>query len=170
MSFWFQSSFATTPFDVFSAPYSLHDTELTPFYKSLVLAWRELGGPFSASKSSFVFGATDPHFCVPVSSMTTKSCYLYLLSERVTDPHRVEKFTPSFGSLYWPLTWHSLSFFDLDRKVIDLNWKIAHGVLYTSERLSSFGLHVPLSCFCGAPVESLTHLFFASPLAQSVFS
>ena len=55
-------------------------------------------------------------------------------------------------------------------KVIDLNWKIAHGVLYTAERLSSFGLAVPPQCFSGAPVESLTHLFFACPLAQSVLS
>ena len=55
-------------------------------------------------------------------------------------------------------------------KVIDLNWKIAHGVLYTAQRLSSFGLAVPLPCFCGAPVESLEHLFFSCPLAQSVLS
>ena len=105
-----------------------------------------------------------------LSSMITKSCYLYLLSERITDPHCVEKFVPSFSPLYWPTTWLSLSFFDLDHQVIDLNWKIAHGVLYTTERLSSFGLPVSIPCFCGAPVESLTHLFFASPLAQSVLS
>ena len=102
--------------------------------------------------------------------MTTKSCYLYLLSERLADPDCVEKFAPLFGSLYWSTSWRSLFFFDLDRKVIDLNWKIAHGMLYTAERLSSFGLAVPLQCFCGAPVESLTHLFFACPLAQSVLS
>ena len=102
--------------------------------------------------------------------MTTKSCYLYLLSERIADPHCIEKFAPSFGVLYWPTTWCSLFLLDLDRRVIDLNWKIAHGVLYTAERLSSFGLPVPLPCFCGAPVESLTHLFFACPLTQSVLS
>ena len=54
--------------------------------------------------------------------------------------------------------------------MIDLSWKIAHGVLYTAQRLGSFGLPVPLSCFCGAPVESLEHLFFLCPLAQSVLS
>ena len=102
--------------------------------------------------------------------MSTKSCYLFLLSKRVTDPHCVEKFAPAFRVLYWPSTWRSLSFFDLDRQVIDLNWKIAHGVLYTAERLSSFGLSIPLPCFCGLPVETLSHLFFACPLAQSVLS
>jgi len=61
-------------------------------------------------------------------------------------------------------------FLTVDRQVIDLNWKIAHGVLFTAQRLVRFGLSVPLSCFCGSPVESLEHLFFFCPLAQSVLS
>ena len=102
--------------------------------------------------------------------MTTKSCYLYLLSAKVVQPHCVIKFAPTYGRLHWPTTWRSLGFFDLDRQVVDLNWKIAHGVLYTAQRLVSFGLPVPLDCFCGAPIESLEHLFFFCPLAQSVLS
>ena len=87
MSFWFQEYLGATPVDVFSAPYSFRLVSLPPFYKSLVLAWREVGGAFTASQSSFIFGSDVPHFCVPVSSMSTKSCYLFLLSERVSDPH-----------------------------------------------------------------------------------
>ena len=170
MSFWFDLCLNATHCDVFAAPYSFRLGDLTPFYKSVVVAWRELGGPFSASCSSLVVGSADPLFCVPVSSMTTRSCYLYLFSERIAEPPCVEKFAPSLGPLYWPTTCRSSSFFYLDRKVIDLNWKIAHGVFYAAEHLSSFGLPVPLQCFCGAPVESLTHLFFACPLAQSVLS
>lgn len=56
----------------------------------------------------------------------------------------------------------------MDRPVIDLCWKIAHGVLYTAERLSSFGYAVSTDCFCGLVVESLEHLFFSCPLAQCV--
>ena len=134
------------------------------------MAWHELGDAFSTSRSSLVFGSADPHFCVPVYSITTKSCYLVLLSDRLADPYCVEKFAPVFGSLCWPSTWHSLPFFHLDRQVLDFNWKIAHGVLYTAERLSCFGLPVPLPCFCGAPVGSLSHLFYACPLARSVLS
>ena len=100
--------------------------------------------------------------------MTTKLFYLYLLSENVVQPHCVMKFPSTFGVLHWSTTWRSLSFFDLDRQVIDLDWKIAHGVLHTAQRLVSFGLPVPLSCFCNSPVESLEHLFFSFPLAQSV--
>ena len=55
----------------------------------------------------------------------------------------------------------------LDRQVIDLNWKIAHGVLYTAERLASFGYPFQTACFCGAQLEDLEHLFFSCPLAQS---
>ena len=38
---------------------------------------------------------------------------------------------------------------------------------YTAEHMVSFGLSVPLPCFCGAPMESAGHLFFYCPLAQS---
>ena len=51
--------------------------------------------------------------------------------------------------------------------MFDLNWKICHGVPYTAERLSSFGYAVHMSCFCGYHTESLEHLFFSCPLAQS---
>ena len=165
MAFWFDLSLSATTLDVFSAPFSFWLGDLPPFYKSLVLALRELGGGFSTPKSSLVFGSADPLFCTPVCSMSTKSFYLFLLSERLSDPHCVEKFAPAFGALYWPSTWHSLFLFDLDCQVIDLNWKVAHGVLYTAKRLSSFGMAVPLACFCGTPLETLSHLFFACPLA-----
>ena len=170
MSFWIDLCLSASAVDVFSAPSSFRPGDVPPFYKSLVLAWRELGGAFSAPRSSLVLGAADPHFCVPVCSMMTKSCYLSLLSETLSDPHCVEKFAPTFGPLYWPTTWGSLFFFDLDCQVTDLSWKIAHGVLYTAQHLVSFGLPVPLPCFCGAPVESLEHLFFYCPLAQSVLA
>ena len=46
--------------DVFSAPSSFRPGDVPPFYKSLVLAWREPGSAFSAHRSSLVFGAADP--------------------------------------------------------------------------------------------------------------
>ena len=79
-------------------------------------------------------------------------------------------FFPLFGSLYWFTTWRQLFHFDLDRPVIDLSWKVAHGVLYTAQRLSSFGYDIPLSCFCSAPCEPLQHLVFDCLLAVSILS
>ena len=47
---------------------------------------------------------------------------------------------------------------------------VAHGVVLTAQRLISFGMHVSQHCFCGPVLESLSHLLFACPLAQSVLS
>lgn len=69
--------------------------------------------------------------------------------------------------MYWPAKWRHLTFLLLDRKTIDLNWKISHGVLYTAARLSSFGYNYSTSCFCGHLLESPNHLFFECPLARS---
>ena len=55
----------------------------------------------------------------------------------------------------------------LDRPVIDLSWTMSHGVLYTAERLASFGYDFPTACFCNDPLESAEHLFFHCPLAKS---
>lgn len=169
-SFWCRHHFLADPLEVFSEPFAFNPSVLPPFYKSLLLAWRGLNGSFSIPRNSLVYGSSSCHVVCPVANMSTKCCYLYLLSENMVPSHCVTKFAPVFGSLYWPSTWRSLSFFSLDRKVIDLNWKIAHGVLYTAQRLVSFGLPIPLDCFCGALVESPEHLFFSCPLAQSVLS
>ena len=175
MSFWFVSSFGVLPSVVFFRPFCFDPRVLPPFYSSLLLAWRGLNGSFATARNSLVFGSSCPHFCCPhfccpVADMSTKSCYLYLLSENMVSPHCVVKFSLMYSSLDWPSTGCSLTFFDLNRQVTDLCWKIAHGVLYTAQRLVSFGLSVPPSCFCGSPVESLEHLFFYCPLAQSVLS
>ena len=102
--------------------------------------------------------------------MTTRSAYLFLLSENAVVPHCETKFFPLFGSLYWSWTWRQLFYFDLDRSVIDLAWKISHGVPYTAERLASFGYDLSTTCFCSDPMESLQHLFFYCPLAVSILS
>ena len=61
-------------------------------------------------------------------------------------------------------------FFDIDRQVIDLNWKILiNGALYTGG--APFLLWFIYPCCLAvhaAPLDTLSHLFFACPLAQSV--
>ena len=139
---------------------------LPPFYRSLLLAWRACKGSFQASTLGIGSGT---EFC-PVSSMTTRSAYLFLLSENAVVPHCETKFFPLFGSLYWSWTWRQLFYFDLDRSVIDLAWKISHWVPYTAERLASFGYDLSTTCFFSHPMESLQHLFFYCPLAVSILS
>ena len=97
-----------------------------------------------------------------LTSMSAKSCYLYSLSENYCPPHCVEQFLPTFCPLYWSTTWRELFFFDPDRPVIDLNWRIAHaGVLYTADRLLSFGYALNSSCLfglCWKPFSSFLRL------------
>ena len=99
--------------------------------------------------------------------MTCKSCYQLLLSLNPAQPHCVVKFSSSYRDLDWVSTWKTLFVMPLERKPIDLCWKVAHGVLYTAHRLVSFGLNVHPDCLCGHSDETLEHLFFHCPLAQS---
>ena len=167
--FWCGQGFAASPVQVLSTPSRFYGSGGLPvFYLSLLSAWRSIDGSFLPSRGSLCVG--HGLMVSPVSSLTTKSVYLSLVSELPGVPHCVGKFLPSFGPLYWPSTWRQLFFFDMDRQVIDLSWKVAHGVLYTADRLSSFGYAIPTACFCGHALESLDHLLFSCPLAVSVLS
>ena len=91
--------------------------------------------------------------------MTTQKTYQLGLSFRQKLPHCIEKFWPVFGDLYWSSTWQQLHAVQLSRPVIDLNWKITHGVLYTASRLvNSFGYKkIDVVCFCRCDAETLEH-------------
>ena len=166
MVFWFTSVLSAPPHVVLLSPSAFSFSGLPPFYVSLLSAWQACKGTLSSFSPGIGSGVD---FC-PIRSVSTKSAYLFLLSESVVPPHCIVKFIPLFGSLYWSATWRQLFFFDLDRPVIDLSWKVAHGVLYTAERLASFRYNVSTVCFCFSPLESLQHLFFDCPLASSVVS
>jgi len=142
---------------MFSSDPFIYDPEvLPPFYTALLKAWRALGGSGSSSGLVVASSTTCP---VSVASVTCKFCYQLLLSLNPCHPHCVSKFRLAFPSLDWLSTWQSLFFMPLDRPVKDLNWKVTHGVLYTAERLCSFGYDIPKACFCGFHLESSEHLF-----------
>lgn len=150
----------------FSRPFDFNPDVLPPFYVALLKAWRALWG--SASMSGLVVASTSAS-PLPIDAVSCKACYQLLLSFNLCVPHFVSKFRASY-QVDWPSTWRSLFLLPLDRQVIDLNWKVAHGVLYTADRLISFGYAIPPACFCGFPSETPQHLFFGCPLAQSGIS
>ena len=162
LTFWFFDRFGVGPLSVFSAPFSFCPDHLPPFHRALLLAWRDLGG--FGDPSTFGLSISGN---INASALTCKSAYLRLISIYTTVPHCASKFRPIYGDLYWPSTWSQIFFMPLDRAASDLSWKVAHGVLYTSERLSSFGYAIHTVCFCGFPLESSDHLFFYCPLAKS---
>ena len=147
---------------VLSTPSIFSSRRLPPFYAALLDAWCSCGGHFSSSSLGMGSGIAFQS----VSTFSARSVYRLLLSDLESTPHCFWKFLPSFSPLYWPVTWRQLFVFNIDRPVIDLCWKIAHGVVYTAERLISFGLDVPAPCFCGHQLESLEHLFFFLPVGS----
>ena len=165
MTFWFFDRFGIDPMSAFSAPAVLSSVGLPPFHAALLDAWKALDG--STSPNGLIVRSLAHNVDLLASSFTCKTCYQLGFLINPCRPHCIAKFRPSFGDLDWPSTWRSLFFLPLDRQVIDLNWKVAHGVLYTAERLSSFGYNLPTSCFCGYYMESSEHLFFSCPVIQS---
>ena len=167
-SFWCVRTWAVSPVQVLSAPSRFCDLRrLLCFYRALLSAWSSAGGCFLHSIGTLSVGSGLT--VAPVSSLTTKSAYSLLLIDRSVVPHCVEKFSVPFGQLYWSTTWRQLFFFDIDRPVIDLSWKIAHGVLYTAERLASFVMASQLSVFVVTRL-SLWSICFFTVLWQPVFS
>ena len=167
-SFWCVRTWGVSPVQVLSAPSRFCDLRRLPcFYRALLSAWSSAGGCFLHSRGTLSVGSGLT--VAPVSSLTTKSAYSLLLIDRSVVPHCVEKFSVPFGQLYWSTTWRQLFFFDIDRPVIDLSWKIAHGVLYTAERLASFVMASQLSVFVVTRL-SLWSICFFTVLWQPVFS
>lgn len=145
--------------------YYPHDL-LPAFYSSMLHVWGLLGGHgvfpnLLFSKSGVV---------TSVDCLSVKLAYSCLLSSAV--PHCVSKFRLLHGDLYWSATWSHIHVMPFDRHVADFSWLLAHGVVLTANRLcSSFRMSsVPPGCFCGAPLETVAHLFFECPLAQSVLA
>ena len=158
--FFCRGSLRASPFDILCRPSDFNLVCLPRFYSAIFSAWQAVGGAFSRPLASLAIGCSSGIASCPAASVSTKSVYTLLLSDNRPIPHCVDKFKPIFGSLYWLYTWEQLFLFDIDRLVIDLNWKIAHGVLYTADRPASFGYSLPLSYFCGFPCESIDHLSF----------
>ena len=101
---------------------------------------------------------------VPLSleNFSSRTVSSLLRKEAYVEPSCQAHFRPTYGQLHWPQTWDQLHICTLDRPIIDLNWKLAHGVLYTGARLAyDFHMaHVSPRCFCDAEDETLEHLFF----------
>ena len=104
-----------------------------PFYQSILQAWRRLGG--RGNDNSYTVYRSDR----PASDMTVKARNVFLFGQSLAAPHCLEKWCPTYGTLYWESAWSQLSFSSFQRNAVDLSWKIAHGVWYTVDRLASFG-------------------------------
>ena len=163
--------YGSTPGDLLSYPRRVGLSSLPPFYQAVLSAWVAVDGGFFAPADTFVVASSSVR--AHVSVVSTKSTYSLHLEFHRHEPACVVSFGRVFGPLYWPSTWAQLFCFSLNRRVIDVSWQIAQGVLRTGQRLvSTFGMsHIPIACFCNPlSAESLEHLFFSCLLAPAVLS
>ena len=137
LTFWCFDRFGVSPLGNLSQPLAYNISALPSFFSRCFQAWVALSG--HASSDELLVGSMATGGLFPISSMSTKARYNLLLSLNPARLHCVGKFLHVFGPWAWSSTWSSLFLMPLDRQVIDLNWKLAHGVLYTAERLASFG-------------------------------
>ena len=150
----------STPGDLLSYPRRVDLSSLPPFYQAVLSAWVAVDGGFFAPADTFVVASSSVR--AHVSVVSTKSTYSLHLEFHRHEPACVVSFGRVFGPLYWPSTWAQLFCFSLNRRVIDVSWQIAQGVLRTGQRLvSTFGMsHIPIACFCNPlSAESLEHCF-----------
>lgn len=170
MTHWFSSCFNPTPVHVFSCPFDFDPRVLPHFYESLILTWLSLDDSFFASPSAsdgFIFTSlSDPHSLIHFGMMT-KSWYQYLLSENLGTPTVLLSSLPRCV-LYWS-AWRELFFFDSDHQVIDLSWKITHGVLYTAARLASFGYDFNVLLLCSSFRDPWASILPLSPCLSCSF-
>ena len=77
----------SSPLDVLSRPSMFDPGGLPPFYRDLPLAWKAVDGGFSVVKASLAIGLSTGLVVTPVSHISTKSVYSFLLSVHLSDPH-----------------------------------------------------------------------------------
>ena len=159
MTFWLFDRFGVYPQTVLAtlSLFLMVPSGLPAFYRALLRAWTTLHG--SLSQAGLIVGSADTT-SLRADSLTCKSCYQLLLSLNPAQPHCVVKFRSNYGDLDWDSTWKTLLFMPLDRKPIDLCWKVAHGVLYTAHCLVSFGLNVPPDLIDGKAQEGVQKKLF----------
>ena len=166
-TFFVSSTFNLKPRAALLSSQPRHLTVTLPtFYQLLFKVWRALdGGEVTGGVLSILAFSDAP---IPLEQLSSRNTYNALRSRSYKQPHCVDKFLTTYRPLHWRQTWSQLHICNLDRKVIDLNWQIAHGILYTGARLAHrFRMaHVDSLCFCKAGDETLEHLFFECQLAQ----
>ena len=165
--FYFWDCLGASPLDVLSRPCDFTLGSLPPFYRSFLSAWRAVDGGFSVSHGSFAIGCSSGLSKPRVStSRSTPFCCL-----RISLLLIVLSSLPLFLVLYIGHV-PGVSCFCLMLIVLSL---ILPGKLHM-EFFTLLIVLLPLvtlfSClvFGNSAPESVDHLFFECPLAQSVLS
>ena len=140
-------------------------SSLPEFYRIIFRVWQSLDGGLAGDELSIAASSASP---LPVECLSSKNVYQISQNNLNSQPHCIGKFAPQYGPLHWPQTWSQLHLCTFDRLIVDLNWQIAHGVLYTGSWLGiRFNMtNIDPRCFCRADDQTLEPLFFGCELAR----
>ena len=135
------------------------------YYHIIIRVWQSLDGGLHDDELCLAAFSASP---LAVERMSSRNVYKLSQDHLNVQPDCIGKFAQQYGPLHCPQTWSQLHLCPFDRIVTDLNWQIAHGVLYTGARLGiRFNITtVDPRCFCRADDETLEHLFFECELAR----
>ena len=126
---------------------ALRLANLPSYYRIIFRAWQALDRGLSDA-GELVLGKQS---AVPLSleNFSSRTISSLLRKEAYVEPSCQAHFRPTHGPLHCPQMWDQLHICTLDQPIIDLNWKIAHGVLYTGAHLAyDFHMaHVSPRCF-----------------------
>ncbi len=128
-------------------------SSLPKFYSIIFRVWQSLDGGLAGDELSIAATSASP---LSVARLSSKNVYHINQTNLNSQSHCIAKFAPQYGPLHWPQTWSQSHLCPFDRIVIDLNWQIAHDVLYTGSRLGvRFNMtNIDPRCFCRADDET----------------
>ncbi len=134
-------------------------SSLPAFYPIIFRVWQSLDGGLTGNQ---LFIATSSASPLAVEHLSSRNVYQMSQNNLNRQPHCIVKFASQYRPLYWPQTQSQLPLCLFDRLIIDLNWQIAHGVLYTGSWLGTrFNIaNLDTHCFSRVDEEMLEHLFF----------
>ena len=125
---YYMSAFNMQPRNALLAEHCRQQVKQLPdFYQIVHWVWQTLDGDVLSLKAS-------SDVSLELNQISSRNTYALLRTRNYKEPHCIQKYLLIYGQLHWSQTWSQLHICNLDRKVIDLNWQIAHGVLYTGAR------------------------------------
>ena len=157
--FFVSASLGCEPHEALLSSFSRRQLSSLPeFYQIVFRVWTSLDGGLAGDDLCIAATSASP---LAVERMSSRNVYQLAQNRLNIQPHCLAKYEPQYGPLHWPQSWIQLHLCPFDRIVIDLNWQIAHGVLYTGSRLGTrFNITtIDTRCFCRADEETLEHLF-----------
>ena len=139
---------------------------LPPFYRSVMSSWFSLSRRWEGD--DIVVAGPGTTVC-PLRSLTVRFVYRELVRLSNVAHRCVSKYETWGITVEWHSVWRNLQLWRYVREVRDTNWKIAHGILPTADRLLRYNSTTDPCCHCGQH-ESLVHLLVECPLAKQLFA